>query len=172
MVRAMKHSPLFVLATAVAVLAGSGCGHGKDASTPAAQVPVTFDLAGTRKVIEENNRRFTRAHVTGDQAAIDAMFTREARVLPPGADPVIGREAVARLTAEYIAFGVAEFREDTTDFYGNEDILIDQGNYVMAYGKDKTRESGKYLNVWKKEDGAWKIYSNIWNTNAPPAPVK
>ncbi len=42
----------------------------------------------------------------------------------------------------------------------------------MVYGKDKTTEKGKYLNVWKKEGGTSKIYSNVWNTNATPAPVK
>jgi hypothetical protein len=56
--------------------------------------------------------------------------------------------------------------------FGNDELLIDQGNYVMVYGKDKTTEKGKYLNVWKQEGGTWKIYSNVWNTNAPPAPAK
>lgn len=126
-----------------------------------------FNLAELRKVIEANNARFTAAHVQGDQATIDAMFTADAKCLPPGADPVIGRAAIAKLTREYLDYGVSEFREDTTDFYGNEDLLIDQGTYVMTYGPDKTRETGKYLNVWKREDGVWKIYSNIWNTNAP-----
>jgi hypothetical protein len=47
---------------------------------------------------------------------------------------------------------------------------VDEGNYVMVYGKDKIVEKGKYVNVWKKEKGTWKIYTNIWNTNAPTAP--
>jgi ketosteroid isomerase-like protein len=124
------------------------------------------------KVIEENNARFTRAQVTGDQALIDAMFTEDARSLPRESEPVIGRAAISKLTADYNAVGVSEFSEETTDFYGNEELLIDQGNYVMVYGKDKTTEKGKYLNVWKQEGGTWKIYSNVWNTNAPPAPAK
>ena len=45
------------------------------------------------------------------------------------------------------------------------DLLIDQGNYTMTYGPDSTFEKGKYINVWKKVDGQWKIYSNMWNTN-------
>ena len=125
-----------------------------------------------RKVIEANNHRFTAAHVKGDQATIDAMFTLDAKCLPPGADPVIGRAAIAKLTAEYIAGGVSEFSEETTDFYGNEDLLIDQGNYVMVYGKERTRETGKYVNIWRKEEGVWKIYSNIWNANAPQIVAK
>ena len=159
-----------LLAPVIAVFAAVGCtGDRKFDPTPAGKSgAVSFDLSATRKVIEENNERFTRAHVTGDSALIDNMFTEDARVLPPGADPVIGRAAIAELTSQYILSGVTEFREETTDFYGNEDLLIDQGSYVMVYGKEKTVEKGKYLNVWKKEGGIWKIYSNIWNTNAPP----
>ncbi len=150
-----------------------GCEQKTPTSTPAAKSSTsTFDLAAARKVIEENNARFTKAHVTGDGKLIDSMFTKDARSLPPESEPVIGVAAISKLTAQYLAAGVAEFTEVTTDFYGNEDLLIDQGNYVMVYGKEKTMEKGKYVNVWKKEDGVWKIYSNIWNTNAPAVPSK
>lgn len=139
-------------------------------NTKASTAP--FDLAGARKVIEENNARFTKAHVIGDGKLIDSMFTKDAKSLPPESEPVVGVAAISKLTAQYLAGGVSEFTEVTTDFYGNENLLIDQGDYVMVYGKEKTREKGKYVNVWKKEDGVWKIYTNIWNTNSPAAPAK
>lgn len=47
--------------------------------------------------------------------------------------------------------------------------MIDQGTYVVSYGPDSVVERGKYLNVWKQEDGTWKIYANMWNTSASPA---
>lgn len=169
--KSIAPATLAVLLTAAGLI---GCNGAKtpSAATTKSSSAVTIDLAAMRKVIEENNDRFTKAHVTGDAPLIDNMFTRDAKVLPPESPPVIGRTAIAKLTADYIAFGITEFTEETTDFYGNDDLLIDQGNYVMVYGKEKTVEKGKYVNVWKKEDGSWKIYSNIWNTNAPAAPAK
>ena len=139
------------------------------AATAAADAAPAFDLAAARKVIEANNARFTQAHVSGDQATIDAMFTTDARSLPPGSEPVLGRDAIAKLTADYLAYGVHEFTEETTDFYGDATLLVDQGNYRMVYGKEKVEETGKYLNVWVQEGGVWKIRTNIWNTNAAPA---
>lgn len=130
-----------------------------------------FDLAAMRKVIEAQNERFTKAHVAGDIAAIDAMFTRDATSFPPGADAVVGLAAIHELTAEYLKAGVTEFREVTTDFYGNQDLLVDAGRYVMTYGADKVTERGHYLNVWRQEDGTWKIHANMWNTNSTPAPA-
>ena len=169
----MRH--LFVISLAVVAVATGIVGRSEAQSLPAlttCSAAESFDLAAMRKIIDENNARFTRAHVTGDQAVIDAMFTEDAKSLPPESEPVIGRAAISKLTADYIAFGVAEFSEETTDFYGNEELLIDQGNYVIVYGKDRTTEKGEYLNVWKQEGGTWKIYTNVWNTNAPPAPAQ
>jgi ketosteroid isomerase-like protein len=150
-----------------------GCVKGDPQPTGQDQMATPeFDLSKLRTLIEVKNQRFTTAHVTGDRATIDDMFTDDAKVLPPNADPVIGRKAIDELTAEYIGYTISEFREETTDFYGNEQFLIDQGNYVLTYGKDSTVERGKYLNVWKMVDGEWKIYSNIWNANAPLLPSK
>ncbi len=154
------------------VVAACG-GQAPPSQSTAQQAPTAaFDLSAMRKVIEAQNDRFTKAHVAGDIAAIDAMFTRDARSFPPGAGAAVGLAAIHELTAEYLKAGVSEFREDTTDFYGNQDLLVDAGTYVMTYGADHVIERGKYLNVWKQEDGAWKIHANIWNTSSLPAPAK
>ena len=126
---------------------------------------VKFNLTEMNKFIQLKNNQFTEAHVIGDNTAIDTMFTQDAKSFPPNAEPVIGRSAISILTKKYIDSGVSEFYEETIELYGCEDMLIDQGNYIMKYGKENTIEKGKYLNVWKKADGQWKIYSNMWNTN-------
>jgi ketosteroid isomerase-like protein len=128
----------------------------------------TFDAAAMRKMVTEKNAEFTGAHITGDSLTLITYFTPDAKVFPPNADPVIGHPAIAALNAEWVAFDIKEFREETTDLYGCGDILVDEGNYFFAYGDDNTGEEGKYLNVWKKVDGEWKVYSNMWSANAPP----
>lgn len=131
-----------------------------------------FDLAATRTLITAQNARFTQAHVSRDSVTIDSMFTPDARSIPPGADAAIGLPAIHALTMEYLKAGIAEFREETVDFYGTSDYMIDQGTYVMTYGQPPVTERGKYLNVWKHVDGGWKIQTNIWNTNAPAPTAK
>lgn len=142
----------------LAVVLASACGKPE----PPAQ---SFDLAAMRTMIEQKNEQFTRAHVEGDVATIDAMFTRDAKSFPPGAEAASGPAAIHDLTVEYLKAGIKEFREETTDVYGNGELLVDQGNYVITYGPDNTVERGKYLNVWRQEDGVWKIHANIWNSS-------
>ncbi len=163
MVNALRYFLIVAISCGVAV----GCSQGASSAIRSGSPEVVgFDPGKLRPLIEAKNAQFTQAHVDGDRALIDTMFTDDARVLPPNAAPVIGRAAIDQLTAEYLAYGISEFREETTDLYGTAELLIDQGNYIMVFGEDHTVEQGKYLNVWKFVDGDWKIYSNIWSANA------
>ena len=149
----------------LAALLASACGGPSPASTRAERVP--FDLEATRRHIAEQNERFTSAHVSGDIALIDSMFTPDAKSYPPGAAAVTGIPAMHAFTVEYLKAGVTEFREESTDFYGNAEYVVDAGTYVVTYGPAHVTERGKYLNVWTQVDGRWKIKSNIWNADAP-----
>jgi ketosteroid isomerase-like protein len=165
----MMRPRIALLALNVAVLVIAGCGRTNSSSTIHSEESA-FDLAAMRSVIEARNQQFTNAHLVGslDSAAMVNIFTSDARILPPNADPVIGRPAIEALTALYMTMGITEFREETTAFYGNDEMLVDEGAYVFVYDEGKT-ERGKYVNIWRKEGGEWKIYSNMWNTNTPPA---
>ena len=157
-----------------ALLLVASCRTREDTRGPGAlpQQPAAFDLAAACADIERANVAFTRAHVAGDVAAIDAMFTRDATSLPPGAEAAVGPAALHTLTVEYLASGIKDFREETTDCYGNGDLLVDHGTYSVTYGPASTVERGKYMNVWKQEDGRWKIHANIWNTSPAGAPAR
>lgn len=147
----------------------SACNGPAPASSRTEQPP--FDLDATRQFIAQQNARFTQAHLAGDVAAIDSMFAPDAKSYPPGAAAVTGLQAIHDFTVEYIKAGLTEFREESTDFYGDNDLVVDAGIYVVTYGPEHVTERGKYLNVWRKLNGTWKIQSNIWNSDAPePTP--
>ena len=143
-----------------ACLASSAC-RGAPAGSDA-----PFNLEATRELIAQQNERFTRAHLAGDIATIDAMFALDARVFPPGAATVTGAQALHDFTVDYIKAGLTEFREESTRCYGNDTHVVDEGTYVVTYGPDHVTERGKYLNVWTRVNGSWKITSNMWNTDA------
>jgi ketosteroid isomerase-like protein len=169
----MKQGYIFFLAITFTGLLNIGCGNNNSASTDTPKDSTsTFDLTAMKKIIEEKNNQFTKAHVTGDTAFLNNIFTHDAKVFAPNSDVVMGRHAIAALNSQWVNFDIKEFREETTAFYGGEDYLIDEGNYYARYGKDNTVDKGKYLNVWKKENGDWKMFTNMWNTNMPATPTK
>ena len=165
----MPQSTLLCWSVLASLLAGA-CGGPAPASTRDERR--SFDLDATRQLIARQNERFTDAHLRGDVAAIDSMFAPDATSYPPGADAVRGLPALHAFTVEYLKAELTEFREETTDFYGNAEYVVDAGTYVVTYGPDNVTERGKYLNVWQQVNGSWKIKANMWNTDAPaPAPT-
>ena len=156
---------LFLVPLSVFVLFIQGCTEPAHPVPPAVdEAAASFDLAALRTLITRKNAAFTQAHITGDSAVLIDHFTPDARVLGPNAEAVVGQAAIAELNAQYVNYGIKEFTETTTNFYGDENYLIDEGTYFLRYGEDVVEE-GKYLNVWKPVDGDWRVCANMWNTN-------
>ena len=112
-------------------------------------------------------KRVTEAHISKDTSFLNNIFTDDARVLPPNSEIVMGRKAISQLNTNWVNYGIYEFNELTTSFYGNQDYLIDEGTYYLRYGEENAIDKGKYINIWKNVNGEWKLCSNIWNTNLP-----
>lgn len=166
----MRRFSNLLLLTLIFGLVLYSCDQKNNSKTEADELKTfEFDLSTAKAKIQEMNNAFTEAHINGKKDSLTMVnyYTQDAKIFPPNSDPVIGKQAISELTSIYMKFPITEFSEQTTAFYGNEEYLIDEGNYFMNYGEDNTVEKGKYLNVWKKEDGEWKVFSNIWNANMP-----
>ena len=124
-----------------------------------------FDLNAAKSEIQKKTKLFTEAHIKKDTAYLNNSFSQDAKVFPPNSEIVTGIKAISKLNSDWVNYGVYKFEEETTSFYGNEDLVIDEGTYYLVYGKEKTIDKGKYINIWKNVNGEWKIFSNIWNTN-------
>jgi ketosteroid isomerase-like protein len=124
-----------------------------------------FDLAVMKQTIHEKTNQFMAAHISKDTTLLNNMFTEDAKIFPPNSNVVEGKAAIAALNAAWVDFGIHEAREVSVTFYGSGDYLIDDGIYLMRFGKDNTVETGTYINIWKQENGEWKLYRNIWNSD-------
>ena len=59
-----------------------------------------------------------------------------------------------------------------TNVYGGPDAVIEEGYYTFPGDDGVIYDKGKFIAIWKQEDGKWKLFREIWNTdNAPPVPV-
>jgi ketosteroid isomerase-like protein len=163
----MKRTRIYCLAFAAACCLLINCTTGSPEAAEEAESTSTFDLAAAKEIIMAKNVAFCEAHITGDTALLNNIFTRDARIFVPNAEMVTDRETIVAVNLEYINYGITEFTEETIAFYGNEDFLVDEGTYILAWGEDGQRDVGKYLNVWKQEDGEWKMQTNVWNSDLP-----
>ncbi len=67
--------------------------------------------------IAKTNRTFEEAVVSGNMNALDAVYTVDARILPPGAEMVSGRENIKQFWQAAIAgLNVGSIQLETVDF--------------------------------------------------------
>lgn len=50
----------------------------------------------------------------------------------------------------------------TTGIWGDNNMLIEQGTGYFAHADGKVLSSGRYLLIWKKEDGEWRIFRDTF----------
>jgi len=68
---------------------------------------------------------------------------------------------------EIIESGFTGLENRLDDIYGNEELIATEGELMLFAGNDAVAEQ-KYIVVWKKEDGKWKMFRDIFSSNIPP----
>ena len=119
-------------------------------------------------IIDSNNKKLCACVAAGDSAAAARCYANDARLMASNVD-TITNDGLAAFWQGAIDMGVkdATLISDTVEVYG--DTAIEVGKYVL-YGDDRvTLDNGKYLVVWKHEDGDWKLKEDIFNTSVAAA---
>jgi ketosteroid isomerase-like protein len=118
-----------------------------------------------RNAIEAANKRFAEALGKGEAGKIADMYADGARVLPPNSPMVQERQSIQEFWQTIINMG-AKLSLSTATVEANGDVVHEVGTYEMIL-PDNKRDSGKYVVVWKREKGDWKLAVDIWNSNIP-----
>ncbi len=126
-----------------------------------------FDISSVRNTINHNDKIFEEAIVKGDSAKVVALYATTAHMYPDNGPPIENYEGIKRFFGEFVKMGIKEFKLETVDVYGNNDNVIEEGKYKIGNGKGKTIDEGKYIEIYRKENGEWKIYRDIFNSNLP-----
>ena len=121
-------------------------------------------LAQSKAAIQQLNDQWAAAFNKGDAAAVAAMYTQDAYVLPAGAPMAKGRAAIEALMKEEMT-QIGDGKLTTLD------VKPLGGNAVREIGtasfKTKSQPpqevTVKYAVVWQKEGGRWKLLQDIWN---------
>lgn len=131
-----------------------------------------INLVDIRAKIDAANKKFMEAFNRGDVAAAVAVYTEDARILPPNADMMKGKPTIKSFWQGAVGMGVKEAKLETVELLEmGEDTACEIGKYTLKIqpeGGETITDKGKYVVVWKLQDGSWKWYIDIWNTSLPP----
>ena len=114
--------------------------------------------------IDETNRRFVDTFNAGDPGrAAQEVYTRNARVLPPDAPVIEGREAIIefwRTAAEQLGMRRVALTTVSLDVQSDSVCEIGHADLHLASGQDARF---KYVVIWREDEGRWGWHVDIWN---------
>lgn len=157
MCKMLKYHLLFAVLSS---LAFSCQPNSSDIKAPA------FDKEMAKAAIEAANLKMSEAYSNGDPVAVAACYTSDAKFMEPNKLTLVGRAAILQGVTASIAAGVSDLNLNITEVWGDEDVIVEEGTYAIGNG-EITFDTGKYIVLWKKEDGIWKLHRDIYNSDNP-----
>lgn len=128
------------------------------------------DRQQARERIEALQAKWVEAVADGDVDTIVNLYAEDAWFLPAGSKPLQGRAAIRAYWEEtladppwqQLAFGPTDIR-----FSEGGDVAIDVGSSrtVVAADGGESVQKGKYLIVWRRIDGEWRVVADAFNGN-------
>jgi len=107
--------------------------------------------------------RFNR----GDAARIAALYTEDAQFLPPHSDFVKGRQAIQATFQASMDMGVKGIQLETLEVEAYGETASEVGKYLLEGGDGQVLDYGKFLVIWKRESGQWKLHRDMINSSVP-----
>jgi uncharacterized protein (TIGR02246 family) len=116
-----------------------------------------------RHSVNEGNRKFGAAAARKDYAGMAALYTDNAKVMPPDAPIVTGKKAIEEFwRAAATALGLTDVTLKTVDLEVTGDTAYEVGEANLKLGSGQAKL--KYLVVWQRGgDGRWRLHRDIWN---------
>ena len=98
--------------------------------------------------------------------ALDQIYTKDARILPPGSPMISGREAIKKFWSELVSSARSAVLE-SIDVMPAGDGIVEIGRATLTLeGEAAVQMEVKYVVYWRQEDGRWKWHVDIWNQNS------
>ena len=102
--------------------------------------------------------------------ALDVIYTADARILPPGAPMIAGRETIKKFWKDLVTS--ANGRScvlESVEVMPAGDGVVEIGKASLTIepaGQSPATMEVKYVVYWRNEDNRWKWHVDIWNLNA------
>lgn len=130
-------------------------------------LPAFAQAGDLRAQIGKMDRAWEKAFNAGDAAALAALYTKDAKVMAPGADLASGTKAIQAHFEADMGQGVKNTLT-LGDVVGFGDYALETGSYVVTSADGKHLDHGPFMTLYKKEGGGWKLHRDTWNSSMAP----
>jgi len=149
---------VFSLFLITVIIISTGC---QQQTTDTKPVSEEFNMQEAKSFIDSINTKFSEQIQNGDSMALASHYATDAAILLPKSEPIKGKDILSAW-GSMLREGTEETTFQTIDLIGSNDFLIETG-YISTKGSDSSISKSKYLVVWKKQNGEWKLYRDMIN---------
>jgi ketosteroid isomerase-like protein len=146
------------------------CSCNGDAAKTETAAASSFNLDSVKAAIAASNKAFGASFATGDSTAFANCYTNDACINVTGMPRMCGTQALTAFFNGGVKMGINNIVITTEEVMGSKEAVVETGKYEMFVGNKVSAEKGKFIVVWKEENGKWKMHRDIWNSDAPAAP--
>lgn len=126
----------------------------------------SFDLANAKKEIEAANHELTELISKSDSVGMALAYSKDGALMPNNGPSVTGKDNITAFWGAFVRGGL-DVDLKTSEVWGDENFITEEGLYNIKSKDGKVLDNGKYIVLWKKEDGKWKLHRDLSNTNLP-----
>lgn len=126
-----------------------------------------FDLVNAKKEIEAANQNVKELLAKGDSIGFANLYTEDAKFMENNLPSLVGRSKIQSFWTKLINAGATNISLTTLEVWGDEKYITEEGLYDFKSKDGAALGNGKYIVLWKKEAGKWKIHRDISNSNLP-----
>lgn len=112
-----------------------------------------------KDTVAQNNAAFEKAFNSKDAKAVSLLYTKDGQLAPPGTNGTIfrGHSEIQKFWQGALDAGLTDIKLTIDELVQKDDVLVEFSHYKHNKGQ------GAYVVVWKKEDGVWKMWRDIFN---------
>lgn len=127
-----------------------------------------LDSVAAKKAVEDGQQTFMDLFRKGDSIGVANVYTVDAKVMNAGSPAAQGRDSIIEFFGKIFRTGKQIITVKTIGLWNSADMIVEDGQWIMADKNGKEYDHGKYLILWKMEDGKWKKFRDCHNSDIYP----
>ncbi len=110
---------------------------------------------------------FMSAFSQGSAGEVANLYTEDGQFLPPNGEFMTGRQQIQDTFQSLMDSGVKEVKLMALEVEGYGNTASEVGKYILEGEGGQVIDQGKFVVIWRKEAGQWKLHRDIINSSMP-----
>lgn len=110
------------------------------------------------------NRKFEAAIGRLNAHEVMEVYTSSGSIMPPNSPIITGAAAIREFWQSVMDMGIAGAELRTVELDDHGDTVNEIGHFTLKTADGSVADTGKFIVIWKRENGAWLWHHDIWSS--------